>query len=226
MAGIFQLGSTTIGVLTFALLFAENGFAAANKKSQASKSKPETIIINVPFARKPLIDTARIRKLYMDGDFDEAIEILETGIEEKRPFDHEDSVFFCKHLGVMYAAKYETREKGKYYMHMLLRVEPTARILDMYASDMIYMIFKNIQDEFDQNRMRLGRAEKNLKGNSQTDSMPVSKTPGSESTPKVSNGHPLIWAGAVTAVVGAGVAAYFILNSTPSTKRVDADFQP
>ncbi len=170
------------------------------------------------------MDTAKIRKLYLDGDFEEAIGILETGIREKRPFNHDDSVFFCKHLGVMYAAKYDTREKGKYYMHMLLMVEPTARILDMYASDMIYMIFKNIQDEFDQTRMRLGRAEKNVKGNAQTDSMPVAKTP--DPAPKVSSNHPLVWVGATTAVVGVGVAAYFLLNSTPSTKHVDADFQP
>jgi hypothetical protein len=71
------------------------------------------------------------------------------------PFSHEDSVFLFKHLGVMHAAKYETREKGKHYMVKLLEVEPTAKILDMYASDMIYMIFKNIKDELDATRPQL-----------------------------------------------------------------------
>jgi hypothetical protein len=57
-------------------------------------------------------------------------------------------VFIFKHLGVMYAATPATREKGRYYMAQLIYVEPTARILDMYASDMIYLIFRNVQEEF------------------------------------------------------------------------------
>ena len=91
-----------------------------------------------------MVDTAAVRKLYLDGDFEQAVEILETGLNEKRPFDHADSVFIFKHLGVMYAAKYETRERGKYFMHQLLLTEPTAKIMDMYASDMIYMVMDAI----------------------------------------------------------------------------------
>ncbi len=74
--------------------------------------------------------------------------MLEGDLKEKRLRSHGDSVFAFKHLGVMYAAQEATREKGKYYMLQLLYVEPTARIMDMYASDMIYMIFRNIQEEF------------------------------------------------------------------------------
>jgi hypothetical protein len=133
--------------------------------------------------------------------------------------NHADSVFYCKHLGVMYAAKYETREKGKYYMHQLLLVEPTARILDMYASDMIYMIFKNIQDEFDATRTRLGRAEKNWKGSQ--DTTPIAKTP---PKPESSESHAIAWVGAGTAVVAAGVAAYFIFSDSPQTVKRDAEF--
>src|SRR6185503_3085647 len=92
-------------------------------------------------------DTNRIHSSYLDGDFDKATQMLEAWLAAKRPMSHSDSVFAFKHLGVMYAARNDTREKGKYYMYQLLTVEPTARILDMYASDMIYMIFKNIQDE-------------------------------------------------------------------------------
>lgn len=101
------------------------------------------------------LDTAGIRKTYMDGDFDQAIEDIERALKRGGPFSHQDSVFMFKHLGVMHAAKYETREKGRYYMFQLLTVEPAAKILDMYASDMIYMIFKNIQIEFEANRGRL-----------------------------------------------------------------------
>jgi hypothetical protein len=56
---------------------------------------------------------------------------------------------------------YYRLRKGQYkaFFYQLLSVEPTARILDMYASDMIYMIFKNIKDEFDAARGDHGRAD-------------------------------------------------------------------
>jgi hypothetical protein len=41
----------------------------------------------------------------------------------------------------------------------LLDVEPTARLMDMYASDMIYMIFKNIQDEYEIAKAKLRRTQ-------------------------------------------------------------------
>ncbi len=202
--------------------------SAAPKKAIAKKAPPaiasnEETIITIPSHPKPLLDTATIRKLYLDGDFEQAIEILETGIKEKRPFNHNDSVFIFKHLGVMYAAKYETRERGKYFMHQLLMTEPTARIMDMYASDMIYMIFKNIQDEFDQTRGKLSRAEDHVTGNTQTS--PNTDSPTSKVAPASSNSHALIWVGATTAVVAAGVAAFFILNDDPKTTTKTSSFQ-
>ena len=172
----------------------------------------------MPSKPKPLVDTATIRKLYLDGDFDEAIEILETGLNEKRPFNHVDSVFIFKHLGVMYAAKYETRERGKYFMHQLLMTEPTAKIMDMYASDMIYMIFKNIQDEFDQTRGKLGRAEDHVKENNKPDA-------DGKPAKIESKGHRLVWVGATTAVVAAGVAAYFLIENEPKTVTRNSSFE-
>ncbi len=100
-----------------------------------------------PTANK--LDTAWIHAAYLEGDFDPAIEAIEDARKYGGPFSRQDSIFMFKHLGVMYAAKYETREKGKHFMLALLEVEPTAKILDMYASDMIYMIFKNVKDEFE-----------------------------------------------------------------------------
>lgn len=220
----------TVAVL-FAILsiMAGGAFAAPAKNTAKAKpatrtavAKPETTFTEIWAGRKPPFDSGKVRRYYLDGDFEEAIEILETAIKEKRPMNHADSVFYCKHLGVMYAAKYETREKGKYYMHQLLQVEPTARILDMYASDMIYMIFKSIQDEFDVTRMRLGRAEKNWKGSQ--DSMPVAKTPEPKPAPKEGKSNTLFWVGATTAVVGTGVAAYFIFGDSPETRKVDGVF--
>jgi hypothetical protein len=95
------------------------------------------------------LDTTKIHALYMNGDFDEAIAWLEKSRKAGWLATHGDSVFAFKHLGVMYAAKYETMERGKQFMYQLLTIEPTVRIMDMFASDMIYMIFHNVQTEYE-----------------------------------------------------------------------------
>jgi hypothetical protein len=148
------------------------------------------------------IDSIKVHKLYMDGEFEPAIAILESALKAQKNLSHNDSVFIFKHLGVMYAATYETRERGKLYMHQLLMVEPTAKIMDMYASDMIYMIFKNMQDEFQTNRARFDAG----KGD------PVQGDP----NPKQPESHArmLIWIGA--AVVAVGVGTWVLIASMSS----------
>ncbi len=102
-----------------------------------------------PVPAKLAMDTAKLHATYLDGDFDQAIHVMESALKNKKnPITHADSVFIFKHLGVMYAATPATREKGRYYMAQLIYIEPTAKILDMYASDMIYLIFRNVQEEF------------------------------------------------------------------------------
>jgi hypothetical protein len=161
------------------------------------------------------LDTGTVRKLYLDGDFEEAIGLLDSLLKSKARFDHYDSIFIFKHLGVMYAANYETREKGKYYMHQLLMVEPTARIMDMYASDMIYMIFKNIQDELASSRMVYERAEPHLTRNAQNG--PADKSGRQEpEAPKLHSNHKaLYWVGATGLVLAAGATAYLVIVNQP-----------
>ncbi|MDQ3003160.1 MAG: hypothetical protein M3Y08_18105 [Fibrobacterota bacterium] len=165
-----------------------------------------------------------VRKYYLDGEFEDAIKILEAGLRDKRAFKHDDSVFIYKHLGVMYAAKYETREKGKYFMHQLLMTEPTAKIMDMYASDMIYMIFKNIQDEFESTRGRLVRAETHLRENALPEPKPITNAEPAKVSPS-SHGKGWVWLGATTAVVAAGMGAYFMLSDEPKTVTQNSSFE-
>jgi hypothetical protein len=205
-------------VLVLAMLVIETPFAnpsgavQARPKAKASASPaPRPTVIDPPAF--PKLDSARVHKLYLEGDFDEAIGILENNLKDPRQYRHEDSVFIFKHLGVMYAAQYETREKGKYFMHRLLMVEPTAKIMDMYASDMIYMIFKNIQEEFEQNRMQL-----TLHTSGTMDPKPdTARPPKQEPKGTSSNGKAWIWAGAAVATVAAGVGTYFLMTEEPKT---------
>jgi hypothetical protein len=154
------------------------------------------------------LDTATIHQLYLEGDFDHAIDMLEAALKYDRVKTHEDSVFAYKHLGVMYTAKYETREVGKKYMYQLLMIEPTARIMDMYASDMIYMIFKNIQEEVEMSRGKPRYAAENLG----KDTTHHGRTP----VPKEKKRTWPYWAaGTAVAGVGLGFTAYFLLGQEP-----------
>ncbi|HLP40851.1 MAG TPA: hypothetical protein VK465_05035 [Fibrobacteria bacterium] len=169
------------------------------------------------------MDSALVRGYYLDGDFDPAIDVLETYLTLHRVHTHEDSVFTFKHLGVMHAAKYETREKGKHYMLKLLETEPTARILDMYASDMIYMIFKNIQDEYMASRRKFEHADATLAQRPREDK-PAEEKEEKPVARKKGGGSVLYWLGAGV-VVAAGVATYVALSDEPKTTDVEYPVQ-
>lgn len=163
-------------------------------------------------AKSNLLDTTAIHQLYLDGDFDEAIDKIETARLYGGPFNHDDSVFIFKHLGVMYTAKYETREKGKQHMMLLLQAEPTARIMDMYASDMIYMIFKNIKDEFDMSQAKMKNANKQLHGGQpEPEPEPTPKGKQAKSGDSEKSMSWIGWTAGALAAAG-GVALYIHMN--------------
>jgi hypothetical protein len=195
-------------------------FAAAAIAASPPRSATAPAAHPVPAAAKPvanpalvpapsLLDTTKVHKLYMESEFDEAIASLEGDLKGKRFLGHQDSVFIYKYLGVMYTSKYETRELGKRYMYQLLVMEPTARISDMFASDMIYMIFKNVQDEY-----------------FATHPHDVPQLPPPHKDPDSSSSHAAwYWAGGVGLAVVVGVAAYVFIFE-PSKKRVSHPIGP
>lgn len=222
----FASTATLFAVVLFcALSVWANPGKSANVKSQAAAGS---------LPKGPLrVDSLKVHSLYLDGEFDAAIAILEANLKETRQYRHDDSVFMFKHLGIMYAAQYDTREKGKYYMHRLLTVEPTAKIMDMYASDMIYMIFRNIQDEFEQSRSLLamqsrkpGRHDSAAASSGPRPEMDSAKADRHASAaPQTSGGRKWVWSGAAAATLAAGVGAYFLLSDQePDVVRRDFRF--
>lgn len=171
-------------------------------------------------AAKPVIDTARIHGQYLEGDFDQAIRSLDGALKGRKALNHADSVFIFKHLGVMYAASPATREKGRFYMLQLISIEPTARILDMYASDMIYLIFRNVQEEYENKHAQTAFV---APADSAADAPPAAEpepapAPAASAQPPKRN-RTLYWA-AGGAAVAAGVAGLiFILLDDPQPKQ-------
>lgn len=170
---------------------------------------------------KPVLDTARIHALYLDGDFDQAIRMLETPLRGRKPMTHADSVFAFKHLGVMYAATPATREKGRYYMLQLISIEPTARILDMYASDMIYLIFRNVQEEYENKHGKTAAAAPVDSAPAPVAAVPKDTLPAPvpAARPAPSRDRTLYWVAGGAAITAGAAGLLFILLDNPQPKK-------
>lgn len=190
---------------------------AAKSAAPTSTAKPAA-----PAAApaKIVMDTAKLHATYLEGDFDQAIRVMENALKNKKnPISHADSVFIFKHLGVMYAATPATREKGRYYMAQLIYIEPTAKILDMYASDMIYLIFRNVQEEFANKNPNLAKPAVAIVDTTpapaaETAPVPVPAAQGA--SPRRNKAY-WITGGAVVAVGAIGLV--YVLMDSPEPKR-------
>jgi hypothetical protein len=171
-------------------------------------------------AAKPPLDTVAIHAQYLEGDFEQAIRSLDGALKGRKPLNHADSVFIFKHLGVMYAASPATREKGRYYMLQLISIEPTARILDMYASDMIYLIFRNVQEEYENKHSRVAVATPaDTAAAAPAEAQPTT-APIAAAAPQGSQRNRTLYWAAGGAAVAAGVAGLvFILLDDPQPKE-------
>ena len=173
------------------------------------------------------LDTAQIHLIYLDGDFDKSISLIENFLNSKKYMSDGDSVFAFKHLGVMYAANTATREKGRGYMYQLINIEPTAKLMDMYACDMIYLIFHNVEEDYAVKREKAVKAltkrneEVPVQGSNEglNTNASSAQITGSKKTNSKRNFY---ITGGVVAAVGVGALLYILLDSpkTSSTNIV------
>jgi hypothetical protein len=172
----------------------------------------------------PPLDTAKIHMVYLDGDFDQAMKSLEIQLKSKRPMTHAESVFVYKHLGVMYAANATTREKGKYFMYQLINIEPTAKILDMYASDMIHLIYRNVQEDYEMKRSKTARLYDPAPAAPAPDTVKAAPAPAPVAAARPqSRSRTAYWvAGGAVAVVGVAGLLYIVLHDPqPKTQTIN-----
>ena len=200
------------GLLPFlALASAPNDSSFAVKDEAKAQMQPSALRYALD------LEAAEVRRLYMEGEFDRAIGLLQSRLGKKGTLEHGDSIFIFKHLGVMYAAQVESVEKGKWFFHKLLIVDTAAKITDMYASDHIYAIFQRISEEASSsrhleaptNRRLLSTSPANRPG---ADSFANKVSASSQLAPH-SHGRSYFWLGATTVLaVGAGFATYYVLS--------------
>ncbi len=84
---------------------------------------------------------------YADGDFPAVIRSIYAFARAHATWDRGDSAFIAKHLGVVYAANPDTRERGKYHLLRLLELDPGDDLSDMYVSDEIHDLYQRLRRE-------------------------------------------------------------------------------
>ncbi len=95
------------------------------------------------------LDKASISNDYFEGDFQKVLPPLENyRTNFPQSATKEDSVFVFKYLSVIYCANPATKAKGESYMVALIRLMPAIELLDLYVSDNIQAIFKNVKTDY------------------------------------------------------------------------------
>jgi hypothetical protein len=174
---------------------------------------------------KPL-DQDGVKRYYNDGDFNPAIAILEDFQKTHATFSREESLMVYKYLGVMYSADQGSREKGKSYFYKLLRIDPEAKILDMYVSIVVQDIFKSTLDELmgQDGFGAVGRKDRLSDAGPKPGTGPGRKEPedDSKSQKVAAKRNPAMywWIGGL-AVAGAAASGYYLLARDDGEKAPD-----
>jgi hypothetical protein len=200
--------------------------AMAAKPAASAAAKPAASGKRVDPATLPL-DYAAVKSYYNDGDFGPAIDILEEFQRTHTTFAREESLTVYKYLGVMYCADQVTREKGKSYFYKLLKIDPEARILDMYVSIVVQDIFKSTLDELmnapgtPRDRTAVQGGKPPAKG--ETFPVPRPGGPSKESQVAEKKGNAGLWWAAGGLAVAAGIAGgyYFYASNADPEKGPD-----
>lgn len=95
------------------------------------------------------LDKEAISQAYFEGDFDRVRFPLEV-YRERVPASatRDDSIFVYKYLSVIYAVDSTTRHKAENYMIQLIRLMPTIELVDLYISDNIHAIIKDVKRKY------------------------------------------------------------------------------
>ncbi len=179
---------------------------------------PTVALAGFGFKSDGTLDKEAISHAYFEGEFSRILPPLEM-YRQTFPVTatKEDSIFVYKYLSVIYAADASTRNKGESCMVQLIKMKPTIELLDLYISDNIASIFKDVKQNYLQQQKYV--REHDQFGNEKQDS--------NEVMPPKKRSHQWIWwtTGAVGAAAIATTAVVLIHENAKSTNASEP-FKP
>ena len=159
--------------------------------------------------------------LYDQGEFQKAIDLLEDQRRKGLWKTKRDSVIGYKYLGVMYCANAATMELGRAYFGQLLRVEPQAKISELYVSYSIEKVFEQVREEIKTSFPQLFADSLKDSNNKPKTEMITEKSvpPPKEEQISSSGKSKKLWytAAVVGTAAGAATLGYFLF-ATPESK--------
>ncbi len=158
------------------------------------------------------LDKAAISHAYFEGEFARILPPLETYRQSfPKSATRDDSVFVYKYLSVIYAADPNTKTKAESYMVQLIKLMPTIELIDLYISDNIEAIFKNVKESYEHQQEYV--KDHDELGHVKSDKKTISEKHNG-------NGHAIWWlAGGVGVAAAVGTVAYFALEPKPEAKK-------
>ncbi|HKP95767.1 MAG TPA: hypothetical protein VJ385_08420 [Fibrobacteria bacterium] len=175
------------------------------------------------------LDREAIAVAYYEGEFYRILPPLE---EYRQSFPEnstrDDSIFVYKYLSVIYAADSSTRARAESYMVQLLKLKPTIELVDLYISDEIKAIFKEVKQSYLQEQKYI--REYDLFGNAKRDSIPRDSTSRIDtktvSTPKKSSRKWVWWTLGSIGTAAVATTAYIALGTEPETTNPSDGIKP
>ena len=154
------------------------------------------------------LDKKAISHAYFEGEFSRILPPLETFRQSYPNPSKDDQIFVYKYLSVIYAADSSTRKKAESYMVQLIKLMPTIELIDLYISDNIQAIFKDVKANFLKQQKYV--REHDVYGHPSGIDSALTPAPGKK-------GHPFLWWTVAGLGVTAAVATTYILMSESSS---------
>jgi hypothetical protein len=157
------------------------------------------------------LDKNAISHAYFEGEFSRILPPLETFRQSYPNPSKDDQIFVYKYLSVIYAADSSTRKKAESYMVQLVKLMPTIELIDLYISDNIQAIFKDVKANFLKQQKYV--REHDVYGH------PSGSEMDSTSTDKPrKKSHPAFWwtLGGL-GLTASAVTTYFLLSESPAS---------
>jgi hypothetical protein len=128
------------GVLFAALIFAAVGVTAKEPApAPAAKSSAK------PASKGKAVDRNEVLGLYMEGDFETLVALLENIRRERQLRDREDSIFIYKFLGVIYGADERTKRKAESFLYQMLELDPNEDLSALGVGESVQKIFERVR---------------------------------------------------------------------------------
>jgi len=200
------------------------------------KSLPGASVPSKPAARSVTLDKDTVKDLYLAGDFDKLVALLENMRQERRMRDRDDSVFIYKYLGVVYGVDTATRRKAEAFLYQMLKLDPKQDLIDLEVGDNIKTMFREVRKRYErvndeelpprevhstaQEKTKPAAQDKPSPGRLADQAKTGTGTPGekAEAAAKADSERKWMWvAGGAAAVTVVGIGAILLL-SDPGTK--------